>query len=293
MSLMEEALKRFDVYLCSLAKPPQLWQGTPIGKVLGICKELFIDALRYMPSAGIDTIDCHGLQAAIVGFILSFRYRFKFCVTMLALYDFKTRPLWFRWICEIILNRADKIFVEGETGKQDLLDCGVKEEKIVKFMHWVDLDVFRPKWKKEQRALRVLYVGRPIPIKGKHIVEELEHELFDSMEFTYVENVPHAELIKHYQDADVLIVPSQYSEGFPRVVFEAAACGCAIIASDRGALPELVKPFGMIGNYSFHLKNLNVISITSHCLFSDRIRTRRYAERFFSPRNAEVILREY
>jgi len=297
MGLMEIASKRFDISLASLAKPPEAWQGTPISKVAGICWELLRDAWRYR-KLDIKTVDCHGLQAALVGVILGQYYKFKMCVTMLALYDFKDRPWWFRFACRWILNHADKIFVEGETGKQDLLACGVHEGKIIKFMHWVDLDIYKPA-PREHKGVRVLFVGRPIPIKGKHIIEEIERKLFylKDLTFTYVENVPHKDLVKYYQAADILVVPSQYSEGFPRVVFEAAACGCIIIANCSGALPELIKDFGLAAYYD---KRIDIYSGLIKELYENRMalnimqtRTRLYAEKFFTPKNAEVILNEY
>ena len=161
-------------------------------------------------------------------------------------------------------------------------------------MHWVDLNKFKPG--KKHKGVNVLFVGRPIKIKGKHIIEEVERKLFylKDLTFTYVENCPHDGLIKHYQRADILVVPSQYSEGFPRVVFEAAACGCAIITSDRGALPELVKDFGFVlrkpSNIHWVLRALttdkNVVQFYQN-------RSRLYAEKYFTPTNAEVLTNEY
>lgn len=41
-------------------------------------------------------------------------------------------------------------------------------------------------------------------------------------------------------DADVLVLPS-YGEGFPLVIIEAMACGCSIITTPVGAIPEFLK----------------------------------------------------
>lgn len=301
--LMEIASNRFDISLASLAKPPETWQGTPISKVTGICWELLCDALRYR-KLDIKTVDCHGLQAALVGVILGQYFKFKMCVTMLALYDFKDRPWWFRFACRWILNHADKIFVEGDTGKKDLLDCGVREDKIVKFMHWVDLDTYKPAPRKH-KGVHVLFVGRPIPIKGKHIIEEVERKLFylKELQFRYIENCPHKDLMQHYQWADILVVPSQYSEGFPRVVFEGAACGCAVIASNYGALPELLKDFGFTvwpnSQWQREKKawtfdnSILALYKNKKALRWHQYASRLYANRYFTPKNAETILKEY
>ena len=49
------------------------------------------------------------------------------------------------------------------------------------------------------------------------------------------------ELKKEYQKSDVCVIPSLWDEPFGRVVIEAAANGCALIASRCGGIPEIIR----------------------------------------------------
>jgi glycosyltransferase involved in cell wall biosynthesis len=59
-----------------------------------------------------------------------------------------------------------------------------------------------------------------------------------------------AELARRYRDLDVLVVPSiptpSWTEQFGRVVVEAMASGVPVIASDAGALPDVVGQAGIV-----------------------------------------------
>ena len=295
-ALVKEAREKYDVYIITLDNPPKNWQGTEWRRVYRMESELWQKARSACENTDYDVIHAQGLIAAYVGMILKTKYGGKLLITILALYDFKGKPFWFRWLCRWILNHADKIFVEGETGRQDLLDCGVKEKKLIKFMHWVDLDKFKPSGKKH-KDITVLFVGRPIPIKGRHIIEEIEKRLFylKDLRFIYVENVPYKDLPKYYQMADICIVPSIYSEGISRVVLEAAASGCVLIVSNKGALPEIVRWWGYCTNPWGDAIVDMLMKIYNNRTRMERTKhnTRLYAERYFTSKNAETILKEY
>jgi glycosyltransferase involved in cell wall biosynthesis len=60
-----------------------------------------------------------------------------------------------------------------------------------------------------------------------------------SARIVFTGRVPEAEKVAHFQLADVFLFPSAL-EGFGLAVGEAMSCGLPVVASDRGALPELV-----------------------------------------------------
>jgi glycosyltransferase involved in cell wall biosynthesis len=55
----------------------------------------------------------------------------------------------------------------------------------------------------------------------------------------------HDGIADYMRAADIVVVPSVWKEQYGRVASEAMACGCAVVVSDIGALPELVGDAGV------------------------------------------------
>jgi glycosyltransferase involved in cell wall biosynthesis len=272
--------KVFEVHICTLPQETKKWQGMSYLKSLSMLWKLFFFTRRLVKEYNYKKVYALGLMASFVCVVL----RLRFSAVMLALYDFKKPNLFTK-----ILSRADMVFVEGSYGQSEMLTIDLSINKITLFQHWCDQSVFSYKEKNNKR-MKVLFVGRPIKIKGKHIIEACQ-KMTEGIDYEFIENVPYEDLAPHYQMADVVVIPSLYSEGFSRVVIEAASCGCAVIASNRGSLPEMVLPFGkciepiptefvmQLIKLKFHRENLRKLQMN----------TAIYALEHFNEKNARVF----
>jgi glycosyltransferase involved in cell wall biosynthesis len=84
--------------------------------------------------------------------------------------------------------------------------------------------------------LELLLVGKP---REDGESGQLIRELGLSKHIRAVSGISTEDLVKYYNEASVVVVPSVY-EGFGLPAGEAMACGTALISTDGGALPEVV-----------------------------------------------------
>lgn len=113
----------------------------------------------------------------------------------------------------------------------------------------------------------VLFVGHVIPTKGVFelveacksipdiklkIVSICDPELQKQLQYlagenhqTWLEftgNIPQSEVLSEMCHCDVFALPT-YTEGFPNVIIEAMAAGCAIVTTPVGAIPEILENY--------------------------------------------------
>ncbi|OOZ42727.1 glycosyltransferase family 4 protein [Solemya elarraichensis gill symbiont] len=73
---------------------------------------------------------------------------------------------------------------------------------------------------------------------------DFENEVINTLtplgeQVEYRNSLPHSEVMQALEAAEIAVVPSIIPEGFGRTAMEALACGCALISSRNGALPEV------------------------------------------------------
>lgn len=278
--LAKAIIRKYPIVHISTMKKQYIWQGMNYFKALKIIIPLLFATKKMLKNNQYAKVYALGLISSFICWLL----RVKYSAIILALYDFK-KP----HFCGRFLNKAENVFVEGIRGKVDMIMAGVPKDKIIKFQHWVEPGKFTYILKNNNK-MKVLFVGRPIAIKGKQVIQECE-KITRDIEYEYIENVSHQDMPKYYQVADVVVVPSLYSEGFSKVVIEAASCGCALIVSNRGALPEMVGAFGKVieptpENFADELNKLRNNRVV---LEKIQTATALYALNNFSVKNAEVF----
>jgi len=99
------------------------------------------------------------------------------------------------------------------------------------------------------RAVRTaMETGLPLKIAGK-MREPLERQYFDeyvrphlSSQIEYLGEVSHGEKVELLQHARATLFPIEWEEPFGLVMIESMACGTPVIATNRGAVPEVIEP---------------------------------------------------
>lgn len=174
------------------------------------------------------------------------------------------RERWNAWLLKMpfrfLHKKADYIFSYGGNITRYIKSLDVPEEKIVEIPGAVEANWLRNPTDIQPGGIRKLFfIGRYERRKG---IEEINRALTEigepaQFEFHFAGPIPenlkiqfphityHGQLtsreqITHLMDQmDVLVCPS-YSEGMPNVIMEGMSRGCAVIATDVGAVPLLV-----------------------------------------------------
>lgn len=175
--------------------------------------------------------------------------------------DLRSRmeQIFFRPIVLKMLKKADYVQSLGGRLTEILTRAKIKNDKIIELGIGIESSWLMDTPKKCNPVRRFVFVGRFDRVKGVEILNQVLQELIPlkDFKFDFIGPIPapfqiHANKIRYHgqlvdeqhikqilHDADFLVLPS-LSEGMPTVVLEAMACSCAVIATDVGAVAELV-----------------------------------------------------
>ena len=191
----------------------------------------------------------------------------------------------------------------------------VPSSKFVIAHNGVDLDAFKPRQEflSKTQPVRVLFIGRIDPNKGPDIaanaVAELQKEghmvtltvvgglwfygnaesfkdsffqglmkKIDEVNAKYLGHVERGSVPEIVRQHDVVCVLSRTNEPFGLVVLEAMASGCAVIASNRGGLPEAC------GDAALLVDEADPVAVTDalRSFVTDRERLNEYKQKAIS-----------
>ncbi|MDD4869469.1 MAG: glycosyltransferase family 4 protein [Kiritimatiellae bacterium] len=275
----------------------------------------------------ISVIHCHGMICAVIGRLLKACLNKRVIVSIHAVYGWlynlkgnRLLPRFLKWV----LVGIDKVLALSEASRRELIEMGLGNAQTGTFTYWVDQTTFCPMDKTDCRhrvgllnRFTVLFVGRMIPVKGVETLLKVATVISD-VQFVFAGDGPLASIVQtaskaheniifagrvdnrnlpvYYNAADILCVPSQYEEGFGRIILESLSCGCPVIASRRGGIPEaLDESVGML----IEPDTIGIRSAIQNLMTHPEIFTllqnncRPYAEKHFGPNNADRIIDAY
>ena len=206
----------------------------------------------------------------------------------------KKIPPPFYWMQKRIFSESTHAYSVAEEVTQVLRQKGYQKE-IRYLPHSYDPNLFKPLTDEEKSLRKkklgipdykkiVSYFGRLADEKGIHDflgaieqveadclflivgngpLEKLIHEKKQSKKLKeklfFFSAIPHHEVGGTLALSDVLILPSRtmpnWKEQFGRILVEAMACGAAVVGSDSGEIPNLIKKTG--GGFVFQERNVS------------------------------------
>lgn len=180
------------------------------------------------------------------------------------------------WLTRRTLQAADKIVFVSQAMTRHAIDTfGVSPERCATVVNGINTTVFHPQDRNGCRealglppkAPVVIYVGRLIEAKGLgELVASVTNlrQTHPDLRTILIGEGPYLDTLKgliaakgqqdriilaggqlpqkvaqYINAADILTLPS-WSEGYPNVLVEALACGCPVVATHVGGIPEIV-----------------------------------------------------
>jgi glycosyltransferase involved in cell wall biosynthesis len=200
---------------------------------------------------------------------------------------------------------ADHVITVCNALRDEVIDLGVAPEHVTSLRNGVDLALFHPTPRPvEQSPFTLLAVGHLVPVKGQERIigalpmlpdvhlriagdgpdrdklVQLAQNLGVAGRVEFLGAVRQAELVRHYNQADALVLASS-REGWANVLLESMACGTPVVASRVYGTPEVVAApeAGVLMN-ELSARGVADGVQALRASYPDRAATRRYAERF-------------
>lgn len=290
----------------------------PMLEFLYLAPGLFLVTPFLLLSKKIDVVHAHGIIAGFAAVFWGRMFGKKVIISLHSIYHFPKTGIYrnsVRWI----FSSAQSVLGLSKQSVEEIKSLGIPADKVEKFTYWIDLEKFKAKKKRgKENKFVVLFVGRLVEEKGVKVLLKAA-EMWDKniglrivgsgplegdvkkaaagnkkVEFTGP--LKQDKLPPIYSGSDILVVPSTSEEGFGRVILEALACGTPVIGAGRGAIIEAMdQSVGELIDISPDSIKFAVESLYKNRSRLDRLagNCRSFAERRFSEKNADTIIKAY
>lgn len=204
-------------------------------------------------------------------------------------------------VAKMTFDAADKIICYTDIEKSEMIDFGVKPEKIAVIHNGIDTDRFIPLKEPDFKKKNLLWIGRYVPGKGvEYLIEAFSllkqkypevsltmvgrgpkkekimqriNELNLQNSITIKDFVPNSEIVQLYHSSNVLLLPS-LREGVPRVILEAMSCGIPVVCTGLPHLVDIVDGSGFL----VPLKDPDTLAEKTSQILSDPALAKRFGE---------------
>ncbi len=319
LTQQDEVIDRRNVRLWSLGPPGQTWDRIPrMRRLKQVCQQasqsadgLLVRGMTPRQMSIWKNVNVPNKAFLLVGSLLQSQPEFK--PTFWGLYErwmLQWRKIEVRKMARhgVMMANSPELVSEMQTLAMPAYFVPTNSISLTEFSHF---EVRKPSIPR-----KILFCGRVVPEKGiRELVQALakvEHaqpcvldivgpvdgifrdeldrmanQLGVARHIRWHGRVPYGDkLMAFYRNADVLVLPTYY-EGFPHVIWEAAANCCPVIASDVGGIPSLWQD----GEHGMLILPKNVAAIVEalQSLFGDdALRARLVREAYSYSRNFAV-----
>ncbi len=231
----------------------------------------------FIESNGIDIVQSHGYKADFFALAASRGTRVKKIATCHPWTETSYSRLgrFYTWIDKTLLNRFDRIVAVSEPLKNEILEKNISPSRISVIENGIDLLRFQVSKPREQVCREfglptdrkiIGTIGRLVPEKGQHLLIEAAAKLKDEFADAYFVIAGDGDLRRTLEDQaaqsnltdrfrflgtchripeilsvmEVFTLPS-ISEGLPMVILEAMAAKKPIVATNVGAIPDVLQ----------------------------------------------------
>ena len=185
--------------------------------------------------------------------------------------------------CATIAHGVDEAFRSRPRVPRSLSECS--RESPMRLLYVSILDLYKHPWNVAEAVARLRARGMPVEVEfvgpayppAQARLEARMRDLDPAGEFLHYRGpCPHADLPERFADCDLFVFAST-CENLPIIMIEAMASGCAIAASQREPMPEVLGDGGTF----FDPEDVNSIDRTLTALLEDPSLREGFARRAF------------